>query len=137
MSRVTVLMDKEGQQMSPNWTYAKLCTLFHTTSLSLHWRHGFDRRVTGWIWIDGRLALKNCSKQLNVQVETSDKCRSSGVGIGTLGIFVSDMDSGIQSPSATSPKTQNCVVLLTLWKEGMPSRGAWRHLRWACKVQQC
>lgn len=50
----------------------------------------------GGYGLTGGLHLKSCSKQLNVQVETSDKCCSSGVGIGTFDIFVSDMDSGIQ-----------------------------------------
>lgn len=53
--RVTVLMDRERQQKSPNWTYARLFTLFHTTSL---WRHGFDRWIIWWIWTDWRVALE-------------------------------------------------------------------------------
>ncbi|KAJ7411629.1 rna-directed dna polymerase from mobile element jockey-like [Willisornis vidua] len=45
------------------------------------------------------MVTKNCGQWFNVQVDTSDKWHSSGIGIATgtaLTSFVSDMDSGIE-----------------------------------------
>jgi len=54
--------------------------------------HSVEKELAGWAH------SKTCGQQLNVQVDTSDKWRSSGVGTGTSGvnIFVSDVDSGIK-----------------------------------------
>ncbi|KAK4827026.1 hypothetical protein QYF61_013160 [Mycteria americana] len=57
----------------------------------------------------GRLRSESCGQQLDVQVETSDKWCSSGVGIGTVTWTV-----GLSAPSAASlPMTPSCVVRLT------------------------
>lgn len=71
-------------------------------------------------------------------METSDKCCSSGVGIGTCLTSLSmTWTPGSSAPSASLPLTPSCVVLLPVWREGMPSRGVWRGFRWICEVQQC
>ena len=42
--------------------------------------HSMDKELAGWLY------SKSCGQQPHVQVETSDECRSSGVGIGTSAV---------------------------------------------------
>jgi len=67
--------------MSSIWTCAKHLTLSHTTSLTPSWRDmDLLEGPLGALGIGWMVTLKEL---LNVQMETSDEWRSSGVGIET------------------------------------------------------
>jgi len=92
--------------------------------------HSVHKELAGWSHSKSR-----CSKRLNVQVETSGKWSSSGVGIGTglSNIFVGDMDSGFECTLrkfADNIKLCGAVNML----EGRDSiqRDPDRLERWAC-----
>jgi len=59
--------------------------------------HSMDKELAGWSH------SKSCSQWLDVQVETSDKWRSSAVGTETgTNIFVNNMDIGIECKRPSS-----------------------------------
>ncbi|GAB0199627.1 cAMP-dependent protein kinase inhibitor alpha [Grus japonensis] len=90
--------------------------------------HSVDKELAGW------LHSKSCSQRLNVQVESDDEWRSSGVGIGSalFNIFVGDMDSGIESTvSKFADDTKLCSVVDTLEGRDAIQRDLDRLERWA------
>ncbi|GAB0188913.1 mitochondrial enolase superfamily member 1 [Grus japonensis] len=83
---VTALVDK-GR--ATDIIYLDLCKAFDTVLYILLFkleRYGFDGWTTWWIrnWLHG--CIQSYGQRLNVQVETSDKWRSSGVSIRTSAV---------------------------------------------------
>ena len=103
-------------------------TVLHDILVSKLERHRFDRWTTQCVrnWLHGRTQRVVVNVSMSKwRAVTSAVPQGSGLALALFNSFVSNMDSGIEAPSASSPTTPSCVVWSARWREGMSSRGTW------------
>jgi len=135
-NRVIALVDKGRALMSSTGTSAKHLTLSPMTSLSLIWRHGFDRWTTWWIrnWVDGHTqGVAVHSLMSRWRPMTSGVPQGSVLGLALFNIFVSDIGNGIECTiSKFCDNTMLCGTVDTLEGRDAIQRDLDRLERWAC-----
>ncbi|KAJ7406561.1 hypothetical protein BTVI_65118 [Pitangus sulphuratus] len=109
-------------------------TVPHDNLVSKLERHGLEGWTTQWIknWLDGHSQKVEVNGFMsNQRPVTSGIPQASVLEQALFNIFVSDMVSGIEftlSKFADDTK-MCCLVRLTCWREGMPSKGVLTGLR--------
>jgi len=89
--------------------------------------HLMEKDLAGWS------QSKSCGQWLHVQVEASDEQCTSGVGIGTNAVFVSDLDIGVECTlSMLADDTKLCGAVDTLEEKDAIQRDLDRLEKWAC-----